>query len=156
LEEITIEEEIIQCNRTALVDRVSTVDNELKYLRQRYPTLPFVKSEETIYHFSRAWTFYKAKFYKLPAHFRLIVESGIYAHVKEFHDRIVHGIRIKALSSNCTDDANVTWSKVAPLKLRDSIQTIFYMCLMVVAMALIVFLFELVYYWSKHIKIIFI
>jgi len=146
LEEIAIEEEIIQCNRTALVDRVSTIGNELKYLQQRYPTLQFVKSKETVYRFSLAWTFCEAMFYRLPAHFRLIVECGIDSHVvEEFHDRIVHVINIKALISNSsTDDANITWSKVAPLKLTDSIQTIFYICLMVVAIALIVFASELV------------
>jgi len=150
LEKVAIEDEIVVCNKSALLDRILTIDKELKYLRLKYSSITFTKAKETIYHFRFAWSFYQAKLSKVYRKFQILVESEIYPHLKGLHESLLFSVRVKKTFNNST---SVVTHAAVPLTMIGTIQTIFYICSALLLLTVLVLLLELLIFWPQNIKI---
>jgi len=136
--EAAIEESLIQCNKTALVDSASKLNSEMEHLTLHYPWLPFVRSKDRLYNIHVVWYFTKPEHSKLPRIFRILVESGIYHSLQRFNTRGIYFERAK-FTRNITREI---WERVKPIKITDNIQTIYYICLCCICVACLGFFGE--------------
>ncbi|OXA40634.1 hypothetical protein Fcan01_24509 [Folsomia candida] len=77
-----VETEIISCDKTVFTSDLETVNIELGFLRKHYHWIQFYKGDEIIYSTPIGFDFYNSGVSKVPTHYRILFESGIYSRLE--------------------------------------------------------------------------
>jgi hypothetical protein len=123
-----VEEEIVQCGRSAFVDSHSYVHAELKYLKAQYPWIQFTLSKEQILKDFSFLTFRQAdEDTELVRGFKSFMTSGIYLKVKGYFQEARYKNR-RAYTMNATKELRNGEDDDGPkaIAIHGTIQTTFW------------------------------
>jgi len=139
-----VEQEIIQCGRSAYVDKSDDVLAEYYYLRNYYHRTPFFLSTESTLSQWRYWFFFALNdTYKAVKQAHRLIQSGLIAKTKKYFESAKHNQRVnytvKGTGLKGAMDANGPLA----ITLSDRIQTCFYFYLLSILLTLCRFLIEI-------------
>jgi hypothetical protein len=137
-----IEKEIVHCKKKVYVDHTQSVLEEKDYLAKHYPWLKLRVSEER-----ELWSQYYIVFEKdlgsrMSKTYNALLESGILGHLEKSYRNVVNQKRFKHTLKNKKTFPEKAQSKFQPSSMSDNIQTIFFVYLILMALAILVFLVE--------------
>jgi hypothetical protein len=130
-----IEEELVDCKRSAYVGYKTDISFELEYLRSNYRRQQWQKGEEDIFPQVQSWGFRRHGNSKVPYYLTMIIESGIYRRLEEY-SRIGEYLKRRNITRiiSCETKSDRI---VRPLGISGSIQTVFIICSIMLPVAFI-------------------
>ncbi|CAL8147201.1 unnamed protein product [Orchesella dallaii] len=154
---IAVERELVQCHkRVVYIDHVDKVDREMEFLSNYYHYKNFFKSNETMLSDFKVWQFDNGHGSKLPAVFKILIESGIYRQIEYFYRRQDFlGIRLEYTRNQSQEEE---FMPVKKLDLKSNVQTVFYLYFIGIFVVVGIICVEFMYYWlrsylrSKHVR----
>lgn len=148
-----IEEEILQCERSAYGGPSGEVNTYYEHLKRNYPAKKWYRGEKTIFTRQVGFIFRVWRESRMLQYFRLFMSSGIYNHVSNqvsLNDTV---LRERELKSGENWKLRYETSSFQVVKLGGSIQTVFILLVTCLAACFSFLVFEYVKYkWANIVK----
>lgn len=145
-----IEEEILQCDRSAYIGASREIDSYYNYLRRHYPTKKWYRVEKTILERPIGFAFKGWRESRMVLCIKLFLEAGIYRHLSDLVNRNTTFLRERTAKERGENEKFVYTTDFKAVQIGDSIQTVFIMLVTCLAGCFCVAVFEFVKYnWIK-------
>lgn len=141
-----VEEEIVECGKSAFVDEENQINQLHLYLTRQYKSLTFQKGENIIMEMTVGWSFTNFGSSKLPQTFKLLMEFVIFQKIRKFHDESTSKERIIG-TRKIQQTLKFKFEIPQPMNMNGSIKTIFIIWVVFLLFSCNFIILE----WRKHI-----
>lgn len=137
-----IEEELLQCERSAYIGASREIDSYYEYLKRNYPAKKWYQVQKTMLERPIGFTFRVWRESRLVLYIKLLMQAGIYRHVSDLVNRNATIFRERKAKARGENDKFRYTTPFKEVELGDSIQTIFIMLVTCLALCSCVMVFE--------------
>lgn len=141
-----IEEEILQCDRSAHIGPSSEVGIYYDYLSRNYPTKKWYRGEKTVFEMPAGFTFQVGKESKMVFYFKLFLQSGIYIRVSNQVKQNATLLKEREAKKRNKDQVMDQFQYVTAIRLEDNVQTIFILLVICLGLCVCIAVVEYVKY----------
>lgn len=147
-----VETEIVNCqNKSVLLLDYHKARSEFAYLSKHFPTKTFFISNKTLLKTSMAWKFVtlNGKDNRLLNYFVVLIQSGIYKVLSDFHLQGMYSMSRFQHTRNNSDYGRF----VRPLGLNSNIGSVFYLCGVMLVIAMLAFVLQNLIFFRRYLKL---